>query len=775
MKSTGRTTSTHYASPSRPLAARLFNRLGPLAAGAPLDADELVQRARTSAGLDDLGDDSFREPLGRLVRAIESEARLNPLGRRIMGGRLVSLLESRLRLVAFAEAHPELNSLQLQRPIVIAGLQRTGTTMLHRLLAADPRTRSLASWEALAPTPLPGEGDRGSHRRKRAAKLAEVGLRTLSPEFFAIHPVEADAPEEDVLLMDLSFTSQAPEATLHVPSYARWLESQDLEPSYRFLKTALQALQWQQPNERWVLKTPHHMEYLRPLLAVFPDAVIVQTHRDPQSTMPSFCSMVSHGRGIFSDEVDPREVGRHWLRKVRRMIDRSLEVRDQGASGSFIDVSYEGLLRDPIAEVERVYAFAGVEMTPAARAAMVAVKQRDVQHRYGRHVYRAWDFGLSRSLVEETFADYRARFGIPSERGEKRAKKPAEPAVEKDLGVGTTNPALAVASGLLSLLEAQDALCPLGPEYRLDGKTALVTGANVGLGRAVAIDLARRGARVFVAGRSGIPQAGEEIARIAGVASVEMLKVDLSDLDSVVALTDALSSRGERLDLLVCNAGVMPAHSTPSAQGFELMYAVHVFANALLVHRLLASGVLANSVFAKNGAAGRDVPRVVFVASEAHRSSRGVDIDRLGELTPYGVADGMRHYGDSKLALITYATELSRRLTTADGPTVSVHSLCPGPVATRLARNAPPLLQPLIDPIMQRAFASPEVAAAPVSLLCAAPEVAGDTGWYLHRLQRKDPSRWTLDPEHGRKLWEHLESTLARWIDAPISAPAARS
>ena len=219
------------------------------------------------------------------------------------------------------------------------------------------------------PAPLPGEG---RHRLvSRVAPSESSSERTLSwlaPEFFAIHPVEADAAEEDVLLLDHSFTSQAPEATLHVPTYAAWLEQQDLEPAYRYLARILKLLLWQKPRQFWVLKTPHHMEYLDELLRVFPGAVVVQTHRDPQQTMGSFCSMVAHGRGLFSDHVDPREVGRHWLRKVRRMIDRSLAVRDGGAASAFVDVSYYDLVADPLGEVRRIYAHAGLELTPRSRS-----------------------------------------------------------------------------------------------------------------------------------------------------------------------------------------------------------------------------------------------------------------------------------------------------------------------------------------------------------------------------------------------------------------------
>lgn len=759
-------TSTHYARPSRPMLAQLFNRVGAYVPHERLDVATLLDEARRQTGLDDFGDGAFREPLARLVESIEAEAKLHTLGRSIMKGRLVALLGNRLRVVRYLKDHPSAEQKELLRPIVIAGLQRTGTTMLHRLLAADYRARALMSWEALAPVPLPGELPGQSGKRVRNARIAEQGLRVLSPEFFAIHPVEAEAPEEDVLLVDLSFTSQAPEATLHVPSYAHWLETQSLDPAYVFLRRTLQALDHQRSGEWWVLKTPHHMEYLRELLAVFPDAVIVQTHRDPQSTMASFCSMVSHGRGIFSDEVDPREVGRHWLRKVRRMLDRTQAVRDSVAAASdsrarFVDVHYKALVKDPIAEVERIYAAAGRPLDDRARSSMEFARSRDTQHKYGKHVYRPMDFGLSPALIEETFADYRERYAIAHER-EKKKSAPAAQAAET--AVRTENPALAVLTGIVSLASKHDSFVPLGPEYRMDGKTVLITGANVGLGKSVAVDLARRGARMILACRSGIPEAGREIIEASGSNAVEMLRVDLSDTNSIVALTDQLAARGERVDVFIGNAGVMPAKATPSAQGFELLYAVHLFANALLARRMLASGVLPNDVYASNGRRGRDVARIVYVASESHRSSTGLDLARLGEVVPYGVTDGTKHYGDSKLALITYATELARRMTDDVGVSVGVHSLCPGPVHTKIARNAPAFIEPILEPVMRMTFAPPDVAAAPVSLLAAGPEVEGETGWYLHMLRKRDPSPWALDPEHGRALWDAVETRLSQWL-----------
>jgi NAD(P)-dependent dehydrogenase (short-subunit alcohol dehydrogenase family) len=757
-------TSTDYAHPKRPSAVRLYNgaaRLG-RARGAPpeLEVDALLAAARRSTGLADFGDPFFLEPLGVLTRAIDREANLHAFGRSVVRGRLVAMLENRLRIEQIVKEAPDIAAARVARPIVIAGLQRTGTTLLHRLLSADPRARALLGWEALRPAPLPGEGRTGSFRRRAEGKLAEVALARLAPEFFAIHPVEADSPEEDILLVDHSFTSQASEAILHVPTYAAWLEGQSLLEPYRYLEKILKVLAWQRPGEFWVLKTPHHMEYLGEVLTVFPGAVIVQTHRDPQATMGSFCSMVAHGRGVFSDEVDPREIGRHWLRKVRRMIDRSLDVRDGGAASAFVDVSYYDLVADPLVEVRRIYAAASLDLVPAAEAAMREVLAREVQNRYGRHVYSVRDFGLSPAGIEEALAGYRTRFSI---RREKTKGGEAAGLRTTATGLGHRSVLAAMVTSFVDLLNDDPTLLPVDEGVRLDGQTALVTGASSGLGKAVATDLARRGARVLLACRGGIPEAGLDVARASGSRAVEMLHVDLANFASVVELTDTLARRHETIDLLICNAGLMPNKAVTSPQGHDVLFDVHYLANHLLVRRLLASGGIPNEVYAANGRTGTRIPRIVFVASETHRSSGGLDFGRLGEPTPYGMSDAILHYATSNLALLTFSTELGRRLATPHGPSVGVHALCPGPIASRITRDVPARLEPVISAAMRRIFQSPEVAAAPVVFLAAAPELAGYTGWYLHMLRRMAPSEAATDPRNGRLLWERGEALLAAW------------
>lgn len=758
-------TSTQYTNLRLPTVVRAGNTIarswGALVPPRPLDAEALLAAARASTGLADAGDPAFVPALQTLVASINQEAHLHPLGRAIVAGRLRGMLENRLRVEALIAEHPEIAAAPVHRPIVIAGLQRTGTTMLHRLLAADPEARSLAGWEALSPAPLPGEGRTAFDKRRAAGKRAEAGLAWMSPAFFAIHPVETDAPEEDILLLDHAFMSQASEAILHVPAYAAWLEAQDSVPAYRYLRRCLQVLQWQRAGAWWVLKTPHHLEYLTELLTVFPDAVVVQTHRDPQATMGSFCSMVAHGGALFTDEIQPREIGRHWLRKVRRMLDRSAAARAAAPDTPCVDVSYYALLQDPIAQVRRIYAAAGRELTPAAEAAMRAVLARDTQHRYGRHAYDAAAFGLSRCAIDAAFDDYRARFQIPHESsGSREALLPPS----RVTGVGHRTVLRATVTAFIDLAGQRRSLTPLDAAVRLDGQTALVTGSNTGLGKAVAMQLAQRGARVLMACRSGIPEAGHDVARASGSALVEMVRVDLSDLDSVAALARDLESRGERIDLYVGNAGLMPNRSQSTRQGYEIMVGVHYLANHLLLRLLLRSGVIPNAVFSTNGRPALHAPRIVLVSSETHRSAPPLDLAQLGAPVSYGMQDVIVHYGSSKLALSTFTTELSRRLTTATGPSVAVHGLCPGPIASSITRDAPAFLQPLVEAGMRQVFPLPAPAAEPVVYLAAAPELAGESGWYLHLMNRKAASPAASDPALGSALWDRGEAMLAPWL-----------
>ena len=412
-------TSTDYERPYRPLPVALLNAVWRCAdrigSSCGLDIDKMIAAARRKTGLSSFGDEWFMEALSVLVRSINEEADLTPLGRWIQKQRIEGALATRLRVEELIRKRPEIREIDLGSVLVIAGLQRTGTTTLHRLIASHPDMHAVTAWEGLNPLPLPREKPEDPRARIRQALIAERTIAYLAPAFFAVHPAEHDAPEEDVLLLDVSFMSQSAEATMHVPTYAHWLEDQDHTRTYEEFRTLLQILHWQRPCRHRVLKTPHHMEYLDIVLKVFPTATIVQTHRDPLKSIPSFWSMVAHGRGLFSDRVDPKEIGAHWLAKTCRLVERTANVREASDPRRFIDISYYDLLSDPMAQLDTIYKQTGIPFGADALRAAEQTASRNVQHRYGRHIYDADRFGLTREAIEHRMASYRRRHDIPYE------------------------------------------------------------------------------------------------------------------------------------------------------------------------------------------------------------------------------------------------------------------------------------------------------------------------------------------------------------------------
>jgi len=326
------------------------------------------------------------------------------------------------------------------------------------------------------------------------------------------------------------------------------------------------------------------------------------------------------------------------------------------------------------------------------------------------------------------------------------------------------NPFAAVLSGLLDQRSDESKVAPVPAEVRLDDSICLVTGANSGLGKATAIRLAKRGAHVIMACRSGIPEAGEEVRAQSGNDKVEMMRVDLSDFDSIMSFCDELRDRKITLDAAVFNAGVVPVRSRKNKHGLELMFAVNFLAKFVVLHRLLHDGVIPNAVFGNNSRA-EDPPRVIFISSETHRSSIPIDFERFGEPVDYGVSDGVKHYGLSKLHLTTYFHELSRRLnpgSTGEDPDVCVHALCPGAVNSNMAREAPAWLKPILKPVMKRFFQSPEEASIPVDYLVASDEMGRKTGEYMHMMRIKESSEESMDPAKGALLWSKTEELLRR-------------
>ncbi len=330
------------------------------------------------------------------------------------------------------------------------------------------------------------------------------------------------------------------------------------------------------------------------------------------------------------------------------------------------------------------------------------------------------------------------------------------------------NPVLATVNGILDLLRRKTPIGQLGDEERLDGQTCLITGANSGLGLATSILLARRGARIIMACRSSIPEAAETVKAASGNPQVGMVHLDLADIPAIHACCDELKQRGVVLDRLILNAGLVPQRASRTAQGFEMMFGVHFLGNMQLCLRLLADGTLPNRRFAaqpQNN--GEHPPRIVVVASESHRSGTPIDLSTLGEFVDYSPMGSIAQYGHSKLVLMSFAGELARRLQDEQGIDVAVHALCPGPINSNIARQAPALVKPLLGLVMSQLFASPEKAAAPVEYLACSRAIDGRSGLYLHLMVEKQPAPQAQDPALAAAIWQRGERWLGQY--APIT------
>ena len=379
-----------------------------------LDERSILDEARVKAGLRDFGDESFREPLRVLLDALDREAGLYDWGRAAQRSRIVDLLVNRLRAEEQFRLHPEILDEDLGAPIVIVGLPRTGTTLLQRTLAQDPRLYSARWFECRYPAPFPGGGIGADDPRIPQAKAEVQAMLDGSPALAAIHPLDAMAADEEILLLEHSFLSTVPESAANVPSYGRWVDAHDQRPAYRYLRKLLQLLQWQkrragQKADRWVLKTPHHLGYADLVLEEFPGALIVQTHRDPVESIPSLASMITALWVLVAEHVDPRTVGRLWNAKMAHALERCLTVRDRHPD-RFLDVWFLDAVKDPVSQARRIYDAAGLAFTPGVEEAMRAFMATNPREGRPPHQYTLEDFGLTAEGIARDFDAYRRRF-----------------------------------------------------------------------------------------------------------------------------------------------------------------------------------------------------------------------------------------------------------------------------------------------------------------------------------------------------------------------------
>ena len=386
------------------------------ASGDPFDEERLLASARRSAGSDDFGTEPFLEPLRVLLDSLRS-APLNDLGSFIMRGTLLRSLIQRLRAEQWWTEHPEILDEPIEAPIVVVGMMRSGTTLLQRVLASDPRLACAYGWEVGEPVPRAGWDPAAEDPRIADAEAREEQTRVFASELFAIHPTYVHEAEEEIVFLADAFLSHIPEASCDVPGYRAWIDTQDFAPAYRWLRRMLQLLQWQkrrrgEPVRPFVLKTPDHLGYLDVLLAEFPDAHLVHSHRDPVSVITSGASLnTTLWRTHCGDDVDPHEVGRQWLERMGWSCDRAMAARASIPASQVTDVAFVDAMADPIGTAGPILAAGGLDATDESVAAMQAwIDQDHKRESLPVHRYSAADFGLTDDQIRERFAEYTRRF-----------------------------------------------------------------------------------------------------------------------------------------------------------------------------------------------------------------------------------------------------------------------------------------------------------------------------------------------------------------------------
>jgi hypothetical protein len=378
-----------------------------------LRAVDLIETAKRRCDLDDFGGGDLFEGLSRLLDSCQRESQLNLIGRIVLRADLVRILCSRLFMQRDRQTYSGVAEQEIREPLFIVGLPRSGTTLLHTLLALDPEHRVPLTWEVMTPSPPTCDNER---RRIQQAISSCNCFNWLAPTFRHVHPVGAELPQECVSLMAPTFMSDQFDAMYYVPSYRAWFFRRDLRPAYEYHRRFLQHLQVRQNARRWVLKAPTHMFALPTLLSVYPDAIFVQTHRAPLDAMASVSSLITILRRVFSNAVDPLIVCREAIDYWSKTLDRFLQERDHLAERRICDVNYAEIRRDPLAAVRRIYEHFGWSLTQKVEQRMHQALANELQERNGLHRYDLSQFGVQKEDSATRFAVYCDRFGLAPSR-----------------------------------------------------------------------------------------------------------------------------------------------------------------------------------------------------------------------------------------------------------------------------------------------------------------------------------------------------------------------
>jgi hypothetical protein len=380
-----------------------------------LDTESLIRSARANTGLDDFGGDSWREGLEQLVTALRTEAQLNDIGVQLAAADITGHLAQRLEITEWHRRNPAMAEADVTPPIVIMGQPRTGTTILFDLLAQDPAHRVPLTWEVDRPIPPPETATYDTDARIDEVQATLDMTELLIPGFLAMHPMGARLGQECVRITGGDFRTFLLPTVYRVPSYGQWLVyDADMAPAYAWHRRFLQLLQWRHPGTRWLLKSPAHLWCLPALLAEYPGALLVQTHRDPCTVVASVSSLVSLLRRMNSDAPDIVDIASEWVDYILTGLDRSVDARVDGTvpPGQVIDVQFDTFMADPFGTIAGVYERFGFELTREAEQRMRAFLADHGRERHGKHEYAFADTGLDEDDVRERARRYIDYFGV---------------------------------------------------------------------------------------------------------------------------------------------------------------------------------------------------------------------------------------------------------------------------------------------------------------------------------------------------------------------------
>lgn len=406
-----------------PLPIRLLNKS--LALSGPIhrkmfefDPQKLLAKASHNTGLEDFGSDYFREPLRRLCESLEYDAQLSPLGRMTIHQQIIGFLENRLKFIDIFKRHPEIADEEIKAPLFILGMPRTGTTTTHELMALDPQFRVPMTWECTYPFPPPETATYHTDPRIEKVQKELDRVDYLIPDFKSMHPMGAELPQECIYIVSHDFASQLFDIQGHLYSYREWLIKEDMTEVYHNHRRWLQLLQWKCPGDTWVLKSPQYLWHIEEMLKEYPDARVVQTHRDPVKVAMSIGNLSHTLHTIYSDHTNLQETTQYYANLLYKGINKTHQAREKKliAPEKIFDARFETFRQGPVAMVRSIYEHFGIELKDeVAQRMQEFLDKGQEKERFGKHHYSAADSGLNIEAERARFKSYQDTYGIASE------------------------------------------------------------------------------------------------------------------------------------------------------------------------------------------------------------------------------------------------------------------------------------------------------------------------------------------------------------------------